>query len=68
MVNRIILLLDIILIITTVIMLCITNSSDNIGLAALEDAGKYMVYLIALATELIILVITVIITVYKKYH
>lgn len=66
MVNKIILLIDIILIIITLILLCITNSSDNVGLAALENAGKYAVFLIALAIELIILVIAAILTVSKR--
>lgn len=66
MVNKIILLIDIILIIITLILLCITNSSDNVGLAALENAGKYVVFLIALAIELIILVIAAILTVSKR--
>ena len=61
-----ILIIDLILIISTLVIMNYYNHSMNYGLAALEDAGKVLICLILLGIELLTAIIVFLIWVFSK--
>lgn len=62
----IIAVIDIVLIIISAVLMLIYNNTQSLGLSALEDAGKFAMYLCALIIEVIVLIALLIIFIIKK--
>ena len=68
MIEKIIMVVDVILITITTFYLWNLNNTDSRGMEALGDLGRFVLGLGFLSVELLILTIVCIIIIYKKFH